>query len=262
MRRFRCGAGPGGSSSMPSIPDRAPRDFSAILGAAELPLIVGGQAVNLWADLYAPEVPALEEFRPFVSKDADIYGTRALAEQLARRAGWEMSFDPRRDSVVSAILRHDRTPGEHPLSIEVLSQVNGLTEADLAASTVIEIGGGRERYRVPAPTVLLKAKLYNLASLVFTDRPQDLKHARMLCEIVPHYLNELHVEYRAGRVAENTFVSAVNYMAEVIMSGYAGNAANARGIDLVRVIPASIRLTGPASLQPALERLKAHGLAP
>lgn len=197
-----------------------------------------------------------------MSKDADIYGTRALAEQLALRAGWEMSFEPRRDSVVSAILRHDRMTGEHPLTIEVLSQVNGLTEADLAASTVIEIGGGRERYRVPAPTVLLKAKLYNLASLVFTDRPQDLKHVRMLCEIVPHYLNELQVEYRAGRVAESTLASAVNYMAEVILSGYAGNAANTRGIDLACVIPASVWLTGLASLQSILERLKAHGLAP
>lgn len=245
---------------MPGIPERTPRDFLAILGAAELPLIVGGQAVNLWADLYAPEVPALDDFRPFVSKDADIYGTRALAEKLARRAGWELHFDPKRDSIVAAILRHERTPGESPLTIEVLSQVNGLTEADLAASTVIEIGGGTERYRIPAPTVLLKAKLYNLASLVFTERPQDLKHARMLCEIVPHYLNELHVEFRAGRVAETTFVGAVNYTVEVVTSGYAGNAARPRGLDLARVIPESIWLTGPASLQPVLERLRSHGL--
>jgi hypothetical protein len=219
---------------MPSTHDRAPRDFVAVLGAAELPLIVGGQAVNLWADLYAPELPELHEFQPFVSKDADIFGTRALAEQLARRTGWELSFDPRRDSVVAGILRHERTRGEPPLTIEVLSQVNGLTEADLAASTIIEIGDSAERYRIPAPTVLLKAKLYNLASLVFTERPQDFKHARMLCAIVPHYLNELHAEWRAGRLAESTFTAAVNYTAEVIASGYAGNAARPRGLDLAR----------------------------
>ena len=98
---------------MPGTPERAPRDFVAILGASELPLIVGGQAVNLWADLYAPEVPALEQFRPFVSKDADIYGTRALAERLARRAGWELYFDPKRDSIVAAILRHHFKGREH-----------------------------------------------------------------------------------------------------------------------------------------------------
>ncbi|MBI4621718.1 MAG: hypothetical protein HY736_00670, partial [Verrucomicrobia bacterium] len=28
-------------------------------------------------------------YRPFASKDADIYGTRALAQILAQRAGWQ-----------------------------------------------------------------------------------------------------------------------------------------------------------------------------
>lgn len=247
---------------MPSTPDRAPRDFIAVLGAPELPLIVGGQAVNLWAELYFAEIPALDEFQPFVSKDADIYGPRALAEQLARRTGWTLSFDPKRDSVIAGILRHERTPGEPPLTIEVLSEVNGLSETDLAVSAVVEIGGGVERYRIPAPTVLLKAKLYNLASLVFAERPQDLKHARMLGEMVPHYLHELHAELRSGRVPETTFVKAVEYTANVIMSGYAGNAAHPRGLDLARVIPASIWRSGLASLQPILARLKDRGLAP
>lgn len=206
-------------------------------------------------------MPALESFEPFVSKDADIYGTRALAEQLARRAGWELHFDPRRDSVVAAILRKQKTPDEPPLTIEVLSQVNGLTEADLGINSVVE-SAAKYSFRIPAPPVLLKAKLYNLASLVFTERPQDLKHARMLCEIVPHYLNEMLVECQAGRGQEATLVGAVNYTADVITSGYAGNAANPRGLDLARVIPASIWLTGPVSLQPALERLKAQGFAP
>jgi hypothetical protein len=132
----------------------------------------------------------------------------------------------------------------------------------LSASTVIEIGDGIERYRIPAPTVLLKAKLYNLASLVFTERPQDLKHARMLCEIVPHYLNELHAEFRAGRVLETTFVKAVHYTANVITSGYASNAANPRGLDLARVISGSIWFSGSPSLLRVLEQLKDHGLAP
>lgn len=139
-------------------------------------------------------------------------------------------------------------------------EVNGLTEADLALDTIVDFEGAR--YRIPAPPILLKAKLYNLASLVFTERPQDFKHVRMLCAIVPHYLNELAAEFRAGRVSEKLFAAAVSYTTDVITSGYAGNAANPRGLDLARVIPASIWLTGPAALQPVLERLKAHGLAP
>jgi hypothetical protein len=246
---------------MPAIPERKPADFADILCGSELPLMVGGQAVNLWAEVYGQALPVLGSFEPFVSKDADIYGTRVLAEQLAHRAGWELHFDPRRDSIVAAILRKQRIPDETPLTIEVLSQVNGLTEADLGINTVVE-SVTKYSFRIPAPPVLLKAKLYNLASLVFNERPQDLKHARMLCEIVPHYLNELHVECRAGRVPETTIIKAVEYTADLITSGYAGNAARPRGLDLARVIPASIWLSGPAALQPILERLKSHGLGP
>jgi hypothetical protein len=131
----------------------------------------------------------------------------------------------------------------------------------LSINTVVE-SAAKYSFRIPAPPVLLKAKLYNLTSLVFTERPQDLKHARMLCEIVPHYLNELLVECRNDRLPETIFIGAVNYTSEVVTSGYAGNAARPRGLDLSRVIPPSIWLTGPASLQPILERLRSRGFLP
>lgn len=246
---------------MPAIPERTPADFAEILCGPELPLIVGGQAVNLWAELYAPELAGLEEHRPFVSKDADIYGDRALAQALALRAGWQCRFDEKRGSIVVAILTRPWKPEPASLTIEVLGEVNGLVEADLAASTVVELGG-TDRYRIPPPPVMLKAKLYNLASLFWSERPQDLKHARMLCEIVPHYLNELLAECLAGKVAEPTFIAAVNYTAEVVTAGYAGNAARSYGLDLRRVFPTSLWLRGPTALQPILARLHAQGLAP
>jgi hypothetical protein len=246
---------------MPSIPERTPADFAEILCGPELPLIVGGQAVNLWAELYAPELAGLDDYRPFVSKDADIYGTRALAKTLAQRAGWKCHFDEKRSSIVVAILTKPWTPERASLTIEVLGEVNGLVEADLATSTVVELGG-IDRYRIPPPTVLLKAKLYNLASLFWSERPQDLKHTRMLCEMVPHYLNELHAECLAGKVAEKTFVAAVNYTAGIVTAGYAGNAARSHGLDLRRVVPPSLWLNGPIALQPILARLHAQGLAP
>lgn len=251
----------GASSSMPSIPERTPADFAEILCGPELPLIVGGQAVNLWAELYSPELAGLDHYRPFVSKDADIYGTRALAQILAQRAGWQCHFDEKRSSIVVAILTKPWTPQGASLTIEVLGEVNGLVEADLAASTVVELGG-TDRYRIPPPTVLLKAKLYNLASLFWSERPQDLKHTRMLCEMVPHYLNELHAECCAGKVAESTYIAAVNYTAGVVTAGYAGNASRSYGLDLRRVFPTNLWLNGLESLQPILALLHAANLGP
>lgn len=52
---------------------RPPEDFAAVLAANEPLLMVGGQAVNLWALYYRDET---KDFAPFVSRDADILGDR------------------------------------------------------------------------------------------------------------------------------------------------------------------------------------------
>ena len=53
-------------------------------------LLIGGQAVNFWAGLYAIRESALAELKPFTSEDIDFKGDRAdvehIAEQLKLRA--------------------------------------------------------------------------------------------------------------------------------------------------------------------------------
>ena len=54
------------------------------------PGLIGGQAVNFWAGLYAIRESALAELKPFTSEDIDFKGDRAdvehIAEQLKLRA--------------------------------------------------------------------------------------------------------------------------------------------------------------------------------
>lgn len=233
-------------------PQRSPGEFAAILSADEMPLIVGGQAVNIWAEIYAPDVPGLHQFAPFTSVDADIYGTRALAETLARRAGWDCRLSTDRDSIAVAILTKPTAPDRHPLTIEVLNEVNGLSAIDLNLSTVVELRT-HERYRIPPPPVLLKAKLYNLVSLVNQDRPQDLKHARMLMQIVPQRFNELLAECRTGNITLENLVAGVDYVRGVAHSSASGNAARIHHFDFRKLIPASF-FTAPAAVQDAVRR--------
>ncbi len=233
-------------------PQRSPGDFAAILSADEMPLIVGGQAVNIWAEIYAADLPALHQFVPFTSVDADIYGTRALAETLARRAGWDCRLSTERDSIAVAILTKSSSADQHPLTIEVLNEVNGLSASDLNLSTLVELAP-RERYRIPAPLVLLKAKLYNLISLVDQDRPQDLKHARMLMQIVPQRFNELLAEHRTGNITLKNLVAGIDYAREVAQSSASGNAARIHKFDFRELIPASF-FTAPDAAQIAVRR--------
>ncbi len=218
---------------------RSPDEFAPVLASAEQPLVVGGQAVNIWAELYAPAVPALTELAPFTSKDADIYGTRALAETLAHRAGWEVKTVTERNSVAVAILTK-KIDGRDTLVVEVLSEINGLTADDLTKDEIVTLAAGRT-YRIPAPPVLLKAKLYNLASLVGLDRPQDLRQTRMLMLIVPQYFNELHAEQREGKITVENLIGAVRYCRAVVHSGVAGNVSRAHRLDFRQLLPQSLR---------------------
>jgi len=204
--------------------------------------------VNIWAELYAPMVPALTELAPFTSKDADIYGTRALAETLARRAGWDLKTVTERDSIAVAILTKS-IDGPDPLVIEVLGEINGLTADDLNKDEIVSLAPGRT-YRLPAPAVLLKAKLHNLASLAGFDRPQDLRQTRMLMLIVPRYLNELHAEQRAGTITVENLVGAIRYCRDVVHSGVAGNVARAYRLDFRQLLPRNLGFA-PGEIQMA-----------
>jgi hypothetical protein len=42
-------------------------------------VVVGGQAVNLWAYQYSEQAPELKQYLPFASEDLDFYGGRVEA---------------------------------------------------------------------------------------------------------------------------------------------------------------------------------------
>lgn len=234
------------------MPDLSPAAFSEVLSGDERPLIVGGQAVNIWAELYSPDVPELAGLGPFTSKDADIYGTRELALSIARRSGWDCEIISDANSTLAATLtKKPSLAGAEPLVVEVLGEVNGLTEQDLRIETSVQLEDGNE-YRIPAPAVLLKAKLYNMVSLFIRERPQDLQQTRMLMHVVPQRLNDLFSKTRDGQVSEENLFEAVEYTKRVVLAGFAENAARPYHLDFRAVFPRSLRFSGPAELRTSI----------
>lgn len=57
-------------------------DLASILKLSDKAFIVGGQALNLWAERYS-DLPGLAEYGPYTSKDLDYFGHREAAEKLA-----------------------------------------------------------------------------------------------------------------------------------------------------------------------------------
>ena len=50
-------------------------------------VVVGGRAVNFWAEFYAPRVPAIDREAPFTSKDIDFCGDVRAVRIRAERLG-------------------------------------------------------------------------------------------------------------------------------------------------------------------------------
>jgi hypothetical protein len=126
--------------------------FAEVLNSAEKPILVGGQAVNLWAEHYASAIPELDPLRPFMSKDADIFGDREMAERLAVATKWRLTCYNEPRTVAVAMLTKD-VPGKDPLLIEVINSVNGLSSKDLIDPDILELRPGQV-YRVPSPVIL------------------------------------------------------------------------------------------------------------
>ncbi|MCX6955844.1 MAG: hypothetical protein NTV51_27180 [Verrucomicrobia bacterium] len=216
-----------------------PAVFAAVLTDPAHPLIVGGQAVNLWAEIYSSTEPELGQFEPFTSKDADIHGDRALAEILYRRSGWCCRFfdEPRQPAV--AILTKSNAATTTELKIEVLRSVYGLNHDDLSRNQVREMRPG-ELYRLPDPFVMLKAKLANVAQLSVEKRPQDLKHVRMLIPISRAYFLEMHAAIGRPDMSERNFLGAVAYATEIVTSTHGRTVSQRHGLDLLAIFPASL----------------------
>lgn len=216
-----------------------PAAFRAVLTDPSRPLIVGGQAVNLWAEIYVTSEPALHEFEPFTSKDADIHGHRELAEILHRRTGWTCRFfDEPRQTGVAILTKPTETPGTE-LTVEVLRTVFGINVDDLSRNQEREIHPG-EIYRIPDPFVLLKAKLANVARLSVEKRPQDLKHARMLIPICRAYFLEIHSAIGRPDMTERNFLGAVAYATEIITSRDAKAVISRHGLSLTAIFPSTL----------------------
>jgi hypothetical protein len=180
---------------------RPPDDFARLLATKEPVLLVGGQAVNLWALYYEARTA---ELAPFVSRDVDVLGDRETLEELAKLAGTKPQIFPMRPPTneVGVVIAKD---GEgEPLLVEVLRYVHGVSNEELRAP-LYTMALGETRVRVPGPIALLKAKIANVAEIAQTGR-QDARHVVILDRLMPAYLLELQAAAAEGRMDERKLI--------------------------------------------------------
>ena len=196
---------------------RPPGDFARLLATKEPVLLVGGQAVNLWALYYQDRTADLA---PFVSRDADVLGDRDTLVELGKLAGAKPQFFPLKppSNEVGVVIASD--PGGAAMLIEVLRYVRGPTNEQLK-DPVYTMMLGETPVRVPGPIALLQAKLANLAEINQSGR-QDGRHVVILSRLMPAYLEDLRVAAAAGRMEERKLIGFLERLLAVVSAKAAG----------------------------------------
>jgi hypothetical protein len=235
----------GGKRVVPASESTRPEDFSEVFRRQGV-LVVGGHAVNLWASYYAPRGDSeLAQFAPFVSKDGDVYlRDKELAVAVAAAAGWKFRNNPEARSPVLGHIYLVRSGRE--LTVDVLRAVRGLTDADLSATEEIRFVDG-QAYLVPAPEVMLKAKLANLATIQQEDRP-DLRHARIMIVCCRNYLIDACQAVLSQKITERDAVDRFMATLQVLRTAEAREMDRRHKLGLLTAIPARASLQGLTGL--------------
>lgn len=234
-------------------------DFEQVLCREPLPLLVGGQAVNLWALVYARNSAVLAELEPFLSRDCDLFGDSDTLRRLAEATHWKVTFSPKgQPSPVVGFLTGRDVVGRE-LTVEVLYAVKGLQPSDLARETIVKLDD--KPYRTLSPVTLLKAKLANLVEMPQTEpglTRNDLKHVRILVPCIAGYLSEAHERCLGGTLSERGLANLFEETVQVVTSEYAQQVRRTEQLDLLQCFPANLE----SSSLPKVQSFWTHRLSP
>jgi hypothetical protein len=179
--------------------------LASVLGLKDNAFIVGGQALNLWAERYAHSCAELISFGPFTSKDLDYFGQRAAAEKLADALGGEVNFpDPDDHTPNSAIViaRIDEVDIEIDFLWDIMGVKANALERDAVELVVPVRGGEIDELAIPVmhPLHCLQSRIANVVTLGRGDGVA-LRQLAAAPIVLEAYVEEM---LRLGEVREAT----------------------------------------------------------
>ena len=100
--------------------------------------VVGGQAVNFWAEVYAANAPELDRYGPFTSKDVDFFGFAQAARRLADELNGIVRFPDLENETPNSTIVTANIDG-HAVTIDFLRNILGVSaerQSDYCTLTV------------------------------------------------------------------------------------------------------------------------------
>jgi hypothetical protein len=213
------------------------REFSEVFklrNAAGRPyVLIGGQAVNYWAERYLKNEPELEGLLPFTSEDIDFKGGSDDVRWIARQLGAQPIFPP----TVAMTALAGAVPfriGDIRSNIEVVRRVPGVTGN--LEETAVEAEWNGLSIRVMDPISLLASKL-ELVAKVPQENRRDALHVMILLPCVRGFLREFLGEVEAGHVPAAHLLGAVNHVLKLTTTRRARKFGEQHQVDWSAILP-------------------------
>ena len=184
------------------------QQFSEVLkirdAAGQPYLLIGGQAVNYWAERYLATEPQLKSLQPFTSEDIDFKGGSADVQHIARQLELAPGYPPKVQMTALAGVIPFKIGGLKS-NIEMVL-IPGVwvrwTHSQFRPS-------GTEKPSAIHDPFLLACKLVLVAS-VPQEKRHDVPHLKILLPCVRAFLNEFLQQVERGEIPAKHWLGAVN----------------------------------------------------
>lgn len=199
-------------------------------------VLIGGQAVNYWAERYLTDEPELKDLQPFTSQDIDFKGSRDDVQHIARQLQSSPGYPPKVAMTALAGTIPIQIAGQKT-NIEVVRLIPGVS--DSAKIPAIEAQWQEETIRVLNPISLLASKL-ELAATVPQEKRQDISHVKILLPCVRAFLRELLQEVEPGRLAPKDWLKVANQALKLSTNARARKIAAKYQVDCTGILPLKV----------------------
>ena len=215
------------------------RQFSGVFKIRDMDgqpyVIIGGQAVNYWAEHYLSTDPQLEKLQPFTSEDIDFKGGHADVQHIARQLDLNPSYPPKvAMTALSGLISFQI--GDLKSTIEVVRRIPGISDAKTPA---IQTEWDGKTIRVLDPISLLACKL-ELAVTVSQKKRQDVTHLKILLPCVRAFLRELLQQVEIGKLPAKDWLKVANQVLKLTTDSRARKIASQHQINWPEILPLTV----------------------
>lgn len=213
------------------------QQFSAVFKirdeAGQPYVLVGGQAVNYWAEHYLSQEPELKSLRPFTSEDIDFKGNHDDVQRIARQLESQANYPPK----VALTALAGFVPfqiGNLKSTVEVVRRIPGVSGS--ANTPAIQVEWEGKTLRVLDPISLLACKL-ELAATVSQANRRDVTHLKMLVPCVRAFLNEVLQQVELGALPAKEWLKVANQVLKLTTESRARKLASKHQINWPEILP-------------------------